>query len=91
MLGVATENLSCCFPRWLAQNQALPTSGACKAYVMCGAYDSLSSPPFLPFRVIRVRLGLSLAVPQPLKVLGGLGDLPVTLSVEYMQGGRFPG
>lgn len=82
MLEVAMENLSCCFAQWLAQNQTLPASGACKAYVMCGACDSFSSPPFLPFRVIKVKPGISLAVPQLLKVLGGLGPLPVTLSVE---------
>lgn len=48
ILEVAMENLSCCFPQRLAQNQILSTSGASKANVLCGAYDSLSSPPFLP-------------------------------------------
>lgn len=84
MLEVAVEILLCFFPQWLAQNQTLATSSACKACVMCAAYDSLSCPPFLPFGVLRVRPVLSLAVPQSLKVLGGLGDPPVTLSVEYI-------
>lgn len=66
VLEVTMENLSCCFSQWLAQNQTLPPSGACKAYVMYGARDSLSSPPFLPLRVTRVRPGLSLAIPQRL-------------------------
>lgn len=70
MLEVAMENLSCYLPCLLAQNQTLPTSGGCKAYVACGAYDSLSSPPFLPFGVVRVRPGLPLALAQLLKVLG---------------------
>lgn len=84
MLEVTVEILLCFFPQWLAQNQTLATSSACKAYVMCAAYDSLSCPPFLPFGVLRVRPVLSLAVPQSLKVLGGLGDPPVTLSMEYI-------
>lgn len=64
-LEVAVENLSCCFPQGLAHYQTLPASGACKASVTCRANDSLSSPPFLPFRVTRVRPGPSLAVPHP--------------------------
>lgn len=79
MLEVAMENLFCCLPGWLAQNHSSTTPSACKTYLTCGARDPLSSPPFLPFRVTAQTR--SLAVPQPLKVLGGLGDLPVAPSV----------
>lgn len=58
------------------ESDSSTTPGACKTYLTCGAHDLLSSPPFLPFRV-KVRRGLLLVIPQLLKVLGGLEDLPV--------------
>jgi len=72
VLEVAVENLSLYFPWWLARNQTLPASGACKAYVMCGACDSLSSPPFLPLRVISQARPL-VSSPTAVKVVGRTG------------------